>query len=271
MRYLGNTLDIHGGGLENIFPHHENEIAQSEGATGEPFVRYWLHNNMVTVDGQKMGKSLGNFVTLKDAFAGKPPLGEPVRPMVLRYFVLSSHYRSPLDFSTDALGAARKGLERIEQAAAAVRRRRDIARADKGSEVPPQIAELVKKAREAFLAQMDSDFNTAGAIGELSRFTHEVNRLLDSGEALGGPALAGLDGLFDELGGDVLGILGEPDVSDRSDVRGLEPQLIEALIQTRARLREAKQFKLADEVRDRLAALGVTLKDGPEGTTWEYR
>ncbi|MCK4283823.1 MAG: cysteine--tRNA ligase, partial [Candidatus Brocadiae bacterium] len=96
-KYLGETADIHGGGIENMFPHHENEIAQSEAATGKPFVRCWLHNGMVTVEGQKMGKSLGNFITLKDAFAGEPPLDQPVRPLVMRYFVLTSHYRSPLD------------------------------------------------------------------------------------------------------------------------------------------------------------------------------
>ncbi|MFW6457384.1 MAG: cysteine--tRNA ligase, partial [Planctomycetota bacterium] len=114
LKYLGPTLDIHGGGIENIFPHHEDEVAQAEGVTGETFALYWLHNNMVTVNGRKMGKSLGNFITLKDAFAGEPPLEEPIRPMVLRYFILNSHYRKPLDFSAEALKGARKGLERIE-------------------------------------------------------------------------------------------------------------------------------------------------------------
>lgn len=115
MKYLGATLDIHGGGLENIFPHHECEIAQSEAVTGKPFVRYWLHNNMVTVNGQKMGKSLGNFITLKDAF-------KKYRPLTVRFFILSTHYRSPLDFSNEALEAADKGLSRLH---AAVRRLRE--------------------------------------------------------------------------------------------------------------------------------------------------
>ncbi len=279
MKYLGETLDIHGGGLENIFPHHEDEVAQSECATGKPFVRYWLHNNMVTVGGQKMGKSLGNFITLKDAFAGNPPLGVPVRPLVVRYFVLTSHYRSPLDFSPEALEAARKGLERIEQAASELRRRLQLVPpappyGGQGA-VPPQVAGLVEQARKDFMAEMDDDFNTAGALGQLGKFTREVNRLLDSGEALPATALAALDGLYQELGEGVLGILRDVDAGAQPAVgrgaRGLEAQLIEALIETRARLRQARQFELADAVRRQLADLGIELKDGPERTTWSYK
>jgi len=273
LKYLGPTLDIHGGGLENIFPHHEDEIAQSEAATGEPFVKYWLHNNMVTVDGQKMGKSLGNFITLKDAFAGKAPLERPVRPMVIRYFVLTSHYRSPLDFSQDALEAARKGLERLEAAAVELRKRRELA-ADGGEDgqVPPQVDQLIRTTRQDFLAEMDEDFNTAGALGHLSVFTREVNRLLGSGEGLGGAALAALDGVYEELGEGILGILRDAFAGGDAEAgRGLEQKLVEAMIETRARLREAGQFELADGVRDRLEALGITLKDGSEGTSWDYR
>ena len=271
MKYLGETFDIHGGGLENIFPHHEDEVAQSEAATGKPFVKYWLHNNMVTVEGQKMGKSLGNFITLKDAFAGKPPLSAPVRPMVIRYFVLTSHYRSPLDFSQEALDAARKGLERIEQAVAQVRKRRELA-GDSAGEVPPQVAELINGTRTDFLAEMDEDFNTAGALGQLSKLTRGVNRLLDSGDQLVGPALAALDATYEELGEGILGILRDAGAADGAQAgRGLEPQLIEAMIHTRTALREAKQFELADAVRSKLAKLGIELKDGPDGTAWEYK
>jgi cysteinyl-tRNA synthetase len=270
LKYLGPTLDIHGGGLENIFPHHENEVAQSESATGEPFVKYWLHNNMVTVGGQKMGKSLGNFITLKDAFAGKPPLEKPIRPMVLRYFVLSSHYRSPLDFSQEAIDAARKGLERIEATVTELRKRLSVA--PQGGGVPEQIAELVETTRRDFLAQMGSDFNTAGALGELSKFTHGVNRLLGSGDRLSGDALAALDGTYQTLGEQVLGILRDAESAAGESTRGgLELQLIESLIQTRSALRQARQFDLADGIRKRLLALGIELKDGPEGTTWQYK
>jgi len=268
LKYLGPTLDIHGGGLENIFPHHEDEIAQAEGATGEQFARYWLHNNMVTVEGQKMGKSLGNFITLKAAFAGAPPLTAPVRPMVIRYFVLTSHYRSPLDFSQEALDAASKGLQRIEETVRRLRRQLSSAGSTEG-EVPEQVRALVSQTRDGFLTEMDEDFNTAGALGRLSTFAREVNRLLDESSSLGGPALGAMDGVFQELGEGVLGVLRDAE-SGEAGGSGLEPQLIEALIDTRRRLREAKHYELADGIRDRLASLGITLKDGPEGTSWTH-
>jgi cysteinyl-tRNA synthetase len=273
IKYLGETLDIHGGGIENVFPHHEDEIAQSEAATGKQFVNCWLHNNMVTVEGQKMGKSLGNFITLKDAFAGNPPLSGPVRPMVIRYFVLTSHYRSPLDFSEEALDAARKGLERIEQTVGEIRKRRGLTEAAGAQgEAAPEATELVENARRDFLAEMDDDFNTAGALGQLSKFTREVNRLLGAGDGIDAPTLAVLDGAYEELGEGILGILRDVGaVGGAQTGKGLEARLVEAMIETRARLRDAKQFELADGIRDRLAAMGIELKDGPEGTTWEYK
>ncbi|MHC4789354.1 MAG: cysteine--tRNA ligase [Planctomycetota bacterium] len=275
-KYLGDTVDIHGGGIENIFPHHEDEVAQTEAATGRPFIRYWLHNGMVTVNGQKMGKSLGNFITLKDAFAGRPPLEKPLRPMVLRYFILTSHYRSPLDFSQEALSAAEKGLERIEQAVGRVRRALDATPEGDASEA---VRELVERSRGDLLAEMDNDFNTAGAIGVLSTFTREVNRLLDAGDRSAGD-LGAISDLYDELGGRVLGIVtagtGERTGGGLSAGlpsaglgAGIESELIEALLGVRAELREAGHYELADSIRDRLEGLGVEVKDGPDGTTWQ--
>ncbi len=265
-KYLGETIDIHGGGIENMFPHHEDEVAQAEAASGKPFVRYWLHNNMVTVNGQKMGKSLGNFVTLKDAFAGKPPLGRPVRPMVIRYFILTSHYRSPLDFSVEALDAAEKGLVRIENTVGRVRRMLEQA---PDGEASGDFSVLVKETDEKFAAEMDSDFNTAGAIGVLSTFTREVNRLLDEGEAVTRGSLEAVAGVYDELGGKVLGIVTE--ATGERGAAGIECELVETMLDVRQKLRAAKQFQLADEIRDRLAELGVEVKDGPEGSTWQFR
>jgi len=277
MKYLGETFDIHGGGIENAFPHHEDEIAQAEGSTGKPFVRYWLHNNMVTVNGQKMGKSLGNFITLKDAFAGKPPLDKPVRPMVLRYFVLTSHYRSPLDFSVEALDAAEKGLERIENTVGRVRRAMQqpaVAGNSPASAqdcVPPQVAELLADTKAQVVSAMDDDFNTAAAIAALSTFTREVNRLLDERAIGSGPAqaVAALNALYEDLGGRVLGI-----ITEKTGLRaeaGIERQLIEALLAVRADLRKAKQYELADSIRKRLLDLGVEVQDGPEGATWQLK
>lgn len=265
-KYLGETADIHGGGIENIFPHHEDEIAQSEAATGKPFVRYWLHNGMVTVKGQKMGKSLGNFITLKDAFAGRPPLERPVRPMAMRYFVLTSHYRSPLDFSAEAVEAAEKGLGRIENTVGRVRRM--LAQAGEG-DASDEVKRLVEGAREQFLAEMDNDFNTAGAIGVLSTFTREVNRFLDETEGVARGGLEAVDELYEELGGRILGIVTE-DTGRRVEA-GIERQLIETLTEVRSDLRKAQQFELADSIRRRLAELGVEIKDTPDGTTWQFK
>jgi cysteinyl-tRNA synthetase len=265
-KYLGQTIDIHGGGIENIFPHHEDELAQAEAASGQPFVRYWLHNNMVTVNGQKMGKSLGNFITLKDAFAGRPPLARPVRPMVVRYFVLTSHYRSPLDFSVEALDAAEKGLARVENTVGRVRRMVEQAPDDDASE---GFAALVKETNEKFAAEMDNDFNTAGAIGVLSTFTREVNRLLDEGGSATRGSLKAVSGVYDELAGAVLGIVTEQ--TGQRGAAGIERELVESMLDVRRRLREAKQFQLADAIRDRLAELGVEVKDGPQGSTWQFR
>jgi cysteinyl-tRNA synthetase len=265
-KYIGETLDIHGGGIENIFPHHEDEVAQAEAATGKPFVRYWLHNNMVTVNGQKMGKSLGNFILLKDAFAGRPPLEKSVRPMVIRYFVLTSHYRSPLDFSVQALDAAEKGLARIENTVGRVRRM--LSQAPEG-DASDDIASLAKETGGKFTAEMDNDFNTAGAIGVLSTFTREVNRLLDEAQAVTRGSLEALAGVYDELGGEVLGIVTAQ--TGRRDEAGVEKELIESMLDVRRRLRAEKQFKLADTIRDRLSELGIEVKDGPDGSTWQLR
>jgi cysteinyl-tRNA synthetase len=255
MKYLGETLDIRGGGLENIFPHNECEVAQSEAATGKPFAHYWLHNNMVTVDGVKMGKSLGNAIYLNDLF-------KRYSPMTARFFILSSHYRSNLDFSNQALSAAEKGLERLHGAVRLLRER--LKQAESGPLDESWSAKLADYKAQ-FLAAMDDDFNTAAAIGVLFDLTREVNALLNSEEEVSGETLAAIDGLYRELGEDILGIIPE---SIEEGARGLEEPLIELLIETRQAMREVRQWEQADRIRDRLAELGVALEDRPEGTTW---
>jgi len=260
MRYLGETIDIHGGGLENSFPHHECEIAQSEAATGKTFVKYWLHNNMVTVDGTKMGKSLGNFITLKDAFKKHDPLA-------IRYFVLTSHYRSPLDFSQEAIEAAQKGLARIHAAVAAVRK----ALASAGPEGPDAgrqeaLAEL-DDFRKRFEEAMDEDFNTPQAIAALSDVVRWTNTYRADGRA-DKAVLEKASELFDCLGGDVLGIVTERLLGEEP-AGGLEAQLADLLVELRARMRKEKNFAVADAIRQELSKIGVELNDGPEGTTWK--
>jgi cysteinyl-tRNA synthetase len=273
-KYLGETLDIHGGGIENQFPHHEDEIAQAEAATGKPFVKYWLHNNMVTVGGQKMGKSLGNFLTLRDAFAKWPP-------MVIRLFILQSHYRSPTDFSEEALEAARAGYERLALTVANVEKQMAIFEGQKemlqssklkedkmllGLVTQPTsevIRNAIKQAESSVRTAMENDFDTPGALAAIFDFAHQVNRYV---RADGGTfvlqELKDIHDTFSALAGDVLGLKFEA-----ADIQ-MAGGLVRILIEMRAEARKAKDFKGADAIRDRLAEAGVLLEDTPDGTTW---
>jgi len=255
-KYLGQPFDIHGGGVENKFPHHESEIAQSEAATGKPFARYWMHNGMLMIRGEEMHKSLGNFITLEQAF-------ERWEPMVIRFFILLSHYRGRLDVTEEAVDAAEKGLERLLSAMRAVRRR--LVAAPEG-EVSSEGVALLDRSRQQFEEAMNDDFNTAGAIAVLFDLTREVNTLLSEPQPVSKGTLQAIDGLYTRLVGDVLGI--QLDALDKDVSSELSGNLVELLIETRAKLRQAKQWALADEVRNQLAALGVQLQDGPQGTTW---
>ena len=257
-KYLGQPFDIHGGGMENKFPHHDCEIAQSEAATGVPFCRYWLHNGMLMIKGEEMHKSLGNFVTLREAF-------ENYLPLAIRFFCLSGHYRSPLDLSDTALQAASKGLERLYGTVQAVRDR--LAWAESGDLDETFAAKLAEHKRR-FLDGMDDDFNTAAAIGALFDLNKEVNTLLDSEEEISQETLVAINDLYRELGGDVLGVIPDEGYRFAKATAGLEEPLIELLIETRQRLREARKWDLADEIRARMTELGIALEDRPEGARW---
>ncbi len=257
MKYLGLPFDIHGGGLENIFPHNESEIAQSEAAYGKEFARYWILNNMVTVNGVKMGKSLGNFTTVQDALSRHSA-------MTLRIFILNSHYRSTTDFTETALDAAGKGYERLAGAVTSVRDR--LARTEPGGVEDGAFAEVLQQHRERFLAAMDDDFNTPQALAVLFDLSREVNRLLNSGDLLSGATLSAIDSLLRGLGGDVLGIIPER-MTAQADL-GIEAQLMQALINVRAEARARKDWATADAIRNELTRIGVTLEDRSDGTTW---
>ena len=254
-KYLGETFDIHGGGLENIFPHNECEIAQAEAATGKLFARYWLLNNMITVDGVKMGKSLGNYTTIKQALAKYDPLA-------LRFFILSSHYRSPTDFGDVALDGANKGLARLLETVRAVRER--LESVEEGDLDPDVDALLNYKAR--FLEAMNDDFNAPKAIGILFDLAREVNRRLNEGSPPSRASLQAIDSLYRDLGGDILGLV--PDVLPQQTGAGLEADLIQLVIEIRQEARQARDWAQADAIRHRLAELDIALEDGPEGTTW---
>jgi cysteinyl-tRNA synthetase len=241
LRYLGEQIDIHGGGEDLIFPHHENEIAQTEAYTGKaPFVRYWVHNAWVKAGEEKMSKSLGNFVSIADALADWPP-------DAIRMWVLTSHYRTPLTYTSEALSAAKRGAERLRLAARAVA-------GGSGEQLD------AAPYRDAFVEAMDEDLNTSKGLAALFDLAHEINRCRDEGRSVGDAQAALL-----ELA-DVLGLtLTEPE----ADI-GAAP-FIELLITLRADLRAAKQFELADRVRDSLAGLGIALEDTPRGTEWRRR
>jgi cysteinyl-tRNA synthetase len=259
-KYLGQPFDIHGGGLENIFPHNECEIAQIEAATGESFCNYWLLNNMVTVNGVKMGKSLGNAIYIKE-------LLERYDPMTIRFFVLSSHYRSVTDFGESALEAAGRGLERLNGAASLVR---DRLRNAEGSEADPTWIRKVDEHRARFEEAMNEDFNTPRAIATLFDLSREVNTLLNSGQPVTKATLEGIADLYQTLGEGVLGIqlegqiLGGSSQADGDLVDGL----VRMLVEMRQEARQAREWARADTIRNSLQDLGITLEDGPEGTRW---
>ncbi|TMF05287.1 MAG: cysteine--tRNA ligase [Chloroflexi bacterium] len=238
-RYLGETLDIHGGGQDLIFPHHENEIAQSESYTGtQPFVRYWLHNGWLTFGEEKMSKSLGNIIAIREGLDKYGADG-------LRLFVLTSHYRSPLSYSEEALESGKRAAERLRLAATLP-----------GGNGPPADVS-VESYRQRFVEAMDDDLNTPAALAALFDLARDVNRARDEGRGIGEA-----QGTLRELAG-VLGLtLQEPEAA-----MGAAP-FIDLVVQLRNDLREAKQFEQADRVRAGLAELGITLEDGPKGTRW---
>jgi cysteinyl-tRNA synthetase len=253
MKYLGEHFDIHGGGLDNQFPHHECEIAQSEAATGKPFAKVWLHNNMVTVNGQKMSKSLGNFVTLDELF-GK------YDPMTCRFFVLQGHYRSPQDFSPEALDAAQRGFARLARTVLALRER--IA-------FEPDLPELPDPRWDTFArrfhACLEDDFNTAGGISVLFDLVKESNERLTAGSDAG--SLRPAERLFSRLGEEILGFLFTP-AGQGGAGPGMEKGLLDFMVALRTRLRAQKHWTLADEIRDILGRFGVSVEDGKDGSRW---
>jgi len=268
MKYLGKTIDIHGGGIENKFPHHECEIAQSEAANGVQFVRYWVHNNMVTVDSQKMGKSLNNFITLKQAFSGAHErLTKSYDPLAVRQLILNSHYRSPLDFSDAALFAAQSGYKKITETVIAVRKR--LAQAPKGG-LDSKMVEELKHLREKFEAAMNDDLNTSIALSVIFELVHMANKLLEEGNATT-ETLNAFDVLFDRLGGDCLGIVKNkyPQTGGVDDET--VDKLMDIVIKQRKNARDRGDFKLADATRSELDKIGFVLKDTPGRTEWIRR
>ncbi len=267
--YLGSTFDIHGGGKDLLFPHHENERAQSMGANGGQFARYWVHNGFLTIESEKMSKSLGNFLTIQDAL-------EEYHPQLLRLFLLSKHYRSPIDFSSSAVQDMRSGLVRIYRTLQ--RLEEVIGPVDNGALNNPVLFSAMDPDpfTEQFINTMDEDLNTAGAVGLIFEKVREMNKALDAGTDNLDTAIQ--QQLKDDRRrlldlGRVLGLFKETPArffEELTDARenDIDPEKIDQMIQARNLARKNKDWSKADEIRDQLKSMGVILEDGPQGTSW---
>ena len=281
MKYLGETFDIHGGGKDLIFPHHENEIAQSEAATGRPFARFWLHNGFVNINAEKMSKSLGNFFTIREVL-------DKYDSEVLRFFLISAHYRSPLDFSDQNLNEAEAGMERIYSALAGIDETLAKGAGDANAVIDRNLLnsaelELLDRSdqiRERFEEAMNDDFNTALAIANIFDMVRSINRAVaeEGGKTGAGQALfiQVREGLQEV--GRVLGVFTSDPGSYLARIRSrklagqeISPAEIESLILERAAARKSKDFRRSDEIRDYLLERNIQLLDGPEGTSWKVK
>ncbi len=263
-KYLGETFDIHGGGIDNIFPHNESEIAQSECANDVEFAKYWMLVGSLLVPDKygnpvKMSKSLGNFVTISDAL-------QRFRPEVVRMFMMSAHYSSPITYDESSMEATERGWERLYNSVRLLRRAMNDAPA--GSADGNGILKRADEAKAAFAAAMDDDFSAPQAIAALQDFTRDVNSLLNSGSAVGLDVLSSLNDLYGALGGDVLGIIPKTDEAASSD-GAREAALIEMMITLRGQARASKNWSESDRIRDELANIGVILEDRADGTIWK--
>ncbi len=253
-KYLGHEFDIHGGGMDLMFPHHECEIAQNVASRGTQGVHYWVHNNMITINGQKMGKSLGNFITLPELFSGNhPKLEQAYAPMTVRFFILQAHYRSTLDFSNEALQAAEKGYRRLMQAWRAL----GDGAADASASSP-----AVAAIREAVEEALCDDMNTPVAIAHL----FEAVKMINAGK-LSPADTAALRSLFDDIVGGVLGLRDDESAGSGRAEKALEG-VMEIVLEDRRKARAEKNWAESDRLRDLLASYGITVKDTKEGATW---
>ena len=247
IEHLGESFDIHGGGVDLIFPHHENEIAQSEGATGKPFSRYWFHNEHLLVDGKKMSKSLGNFYTLRDL------IKKGHKPSAIRYFLLSTHYRVQLNLTEEGLRGAQQAVTRINDF---MRRMRSL-KCEKET-LSEETSSIIEKARQDFTESLDDDLNISNALAHLFDFIREINALADKGQ-LGGLDVKGATKMMEQVDA-VLGVIEkQEDLGDD----------IQALVDAREAARKSKDFRKSDEIRSQLKEKGILLEDSKEGVVWK--
>ncbi|HKL09316.1 MAG TPA: cysteine--tRNA ligase [Bacteroidales bacterium] len=255
-KYLGEQFDIHGGGMDLLFPHHECEIAQSTAANGKESVKYWMHNNMITINGQKMGKSLGNFITLEEFFSGNHKLlDKPYSPMTVRFFILQAHYRSTVDFSNEALQAAEKGLERLMKAG------KVLQQLNPGKESTVNIDELTDNCYQA----INDDLNSPILIAHLFEAVRFIHLIKEGKEKMNANDLEQLKNLYQTFVYDILGLQEE-----KSDSSELTSELIDMILSLRLEAKKNKDFATADKIRDELTQKGITIKDTKDGFEWEW-
>ncbi len=262
-KYLGNHFDIHGGGMDLVFPHHECEIAQATASQGDDMVKYWMHNNMITINGQKMGKSLGNFITLEQFFTGSHELlSQPYSPMTIRFFILSAHYRSTVDFSDEALKASEKGLERLMNGI------NDLQRVPVSDKCDPETEQFVKSLRQKCYDAMNDDFLTQIVISHLFEACRVVNTLLDHKAQICADCLKELSDTMHLFAIDLLGL--RNDKGSNNDAREeAYGKVVDMVLDLRAKAKAAKDWATSDQIRDALAAAGFEVKDTKDGVTWK--
>jgi cysteinyl-tRNA synthetase len=257
-KYLGKTFDIHGGGMDLVFPHHEAEIAQSNACNNCSPVNYWMHNNMITVDGKKMGKSLGNFINLEEFFTGShAKLERAYTPMTIRFFILQAHYRSTVDFSNEALQAAEKGFNKLMTAMETLQ---ELSASENSTY-------NVKELEDKCYAAMDDDFNTPILIAHLFDGVRIINSVKDGKESLNASDLEQLKTIFNTFVTDILGFIFHKESSGND----LTNEVMELVLQLRENAKKSKDFDTADLIRDELSKMEIQIKDSREGSSWEVK
>ena len=262
-KYLGNHFDIHGGGMDLVFPHHECEIAQAVASQGDDMVKYWMHNNMITINGQKMGKSLGNFITLEQFFTGNhDTLEQAYSPMTIRFFILSAHYRGTVDFSNEALQAAQKGYEKLMNAIEDLKR---VQTADKSDE---NTAKFVAELRQKCYDAMNDDLMTPTVISHLFEACHTINLLIDHKAQINEADLKELSETVNLFAFDILGLINERGANN--DAReAAYGKVVDMVLELRAKAKANKEWAVSDQIRDALADAGFQVKDTKDGVTWK--
>ncbi len=262
-KYLGDTFDIHGGGMDLIFPHHECEIAQAIASQGHPMVKYWMHNNMLTINGQKMGKSLGNFITLNEFFSGNHPLLEQAySAMTIRFFILSAHYRGTVDFSNEALKASEKGLQKLLQGIA------DLKRINVSAHCDSETEHIVKSLRQKCYDAMNDDLATPQVISHLFEACSVVNKLVDHKATICADCLKELSDTMRLFTFDILGLREEASETSQEREQAFG-KVVDMVLELRAKAKSDKDWATSDKIRDELAAAGFEVKDTKDGVTWK--